>query len=90
MALCEDDIAPDFIKSARAIVVTGTHLSNIKTQAAVFKALNIARKNNQLTALDIDFRPNLWGLSGHDDGENRFIANPEISAKLQSTLHLFT
>lgn len=89
MALCEADIDPDFIKSARAIVVTGTHLSNIKTQAAVFKALSIAQENSQLTALDIDFRPNLWGLSGHGDGENRFIANPETSAKLQSTLHLF-
>ncbi len=89
MALCEDDIDPDFIKSARAIVATGTHLSNQKTEAAVLKALNIARKNDQLTALDIDYRPNLWGLSGHDDGENRFIAAPEITAKLQSSLHLF-
>ena len=89
MALCEDDIDPNFIKSARAVVVTGTHLSNIKTHGAVLKAMNIARENKQLTALDIDFRPNLWGLSGHDDGENRFIANDEITKKLQTHLHLF-
>ena len=28
MALCEDDIDPEFIRSARAVVVTGTHLSH--------------------------------------------------------------
>lgn len=89
MALCKDDIDPDFIKSARAIVVTGTHLFNKTTKPAVLKALTIARENNQLTALDIDFRPNLWGLSGHDDGENRFIANQEITADIQSSLQLF-
>ena len=29
-------------------------------------------------ALDIDYRPNLWGLSGHDDGENRFVESERI------------
>lgn len=89
MALCEDDIDPAFIKRARAVVATGTHLSNAQTEAAVLKALNIARANNQLTALDIDYRPNLWGLAGHGAGENRFIDSPAVTAKLQSTLHLF-
>ncbi|MGR3660912.1 MAG: bifunctional 5-dehydro-2-deoxygluconokinase/5-dehydro-2-deoxyphosphogluconate aldolase [Paracoccaceae bacterium] len=89
MALCEDDIDPAFIARARAVVVTGTHLSNTQTEAAVLKALTIARSHNQLTALDIDFRPNLWGLSGHGDGENRFINSPAVTVKLQSTLHLF-
>ena len=89
MALCEEDIDPDFIAEARCVTATGTHLSNPKTEAAVLKALNLARENGARTALDIDFRPNLWGLSGHDDGENRFIASDEVTAKLQSTLHLF-
>lgn len=89
MALCEDDIDPDFIKSARAVVATGTHLSNAQTEAAVLKALTIARGNSQLTALDIDYRPNLWGLAGHGDGESRFIESAAVTKKLQSTLHLF-
>lgn len=29
MALCEDDIDDDLISEARAVVATGTHLSNI-------------------------------------------------------------
>jgi len=89
MALSEDDIDPDFIASAKAIVATGTHLSHPQTAAAVLKALTLARGSGAKTALDIDFRPNLWGLSGHGDGENRFIASDEVTAKLQSTLHLF-
>jgi len=89
MALCEDDIDPDFIAEARAVVATGTHLSHPRTEAAVLKALKLARESGARTALDIDYRPNLWGLSGHGDGENRFIASQAVTEKLQSTLHLF-
>ncbi len=89
MALCEDDIDEDFISGARSIVVTGTHLSNPRTEAAVLKALDLARKHGARTALDIDYRPNLWGLSGHGDGENRFIASEAVTEKLQATLHHF-
>lgn len=38
MALCEDDIDDDLISEARAVVATGTHLSNIRTEAVVMKA----------------------------------------------------
>lgn len=89
MALCEDDIDPDYIASARSIVATGTHLSNPNTEAAVLKALKIARENGAQTALDIDYRPNLWGLAGHGDGESRFIESQAVTQKLQSTLGLF-
>ncbi|THD84231.1 5-dehydro-2-deoxygluconokinase [Aliigemmobacter aestuarii] len=89
MALCEEDIDEGFIAEARAVVATGTHLSHPRTEAAVLKALDLARKHGLQTALDIDYRPNLWGLSGHGDGENRFIASAAVTAKLQSTLHLF-
>ncbi|KAB2730508.1 bifunctional 5-dehydro-2-deoxygluconokinase/5-dehydro-2-deoxyphosphogluconate aldolase [Brucella intermedia] len=89
MALCEDDIDPDFIAEAGCVLATGTHLSHPKTEAAVLKAIRLARGNGSRTALDIDYRPNLWGLSGHGDGENRFIESAAVTAKLQSTLHLF-
>ena len=89
MALCEDDIDPAFIAESSCVLATGTHLSHPKTEAAVLKALHLARGNGSRTALDIDYRPNLWGLSGHGDGENRFIESASVTAKLQSTLHLF-
>ena len=89
MALCEEDIDPSFIAEARAVVATGTHLSHPRTEAAVLKALALARAGGARTALDIDYRPNLWGLAGHGDGESRFIASEAVTAKLQSVLHLF-
>jgi 5-dehydro-2-deoxygluconokinase len=89
MALCEDDIDEGLIAEARAVVATGTHLSNPQTEAAVLKALRLAKQHGAQTALDIDYRPNLWGLAGHGAGEERFIASAAVTAKLQSHLALF-
>lgn len=89
MALCEEDIDPAYVASARAVVATGTHLSHPRTAAAVLRALEIARANGGWTALDIDYRPNLWGVAGHGEGESRFVESADVTAKLLSTLHLF-
>ena len=89
MALCEEDIDEGFIAEARAVVATGTHLSHVQTEAAVLKALALAKRHGARTALDIDYRPNLWGVAGHGAGESRFVASEKVTAKLQSTLHLF-
>ncbi|SPF81961.1 bifunctional 5-dehydro-2-deoxygluconokinase/5-dehydro-2-deoxyphosphogluconate aldolase [Pseudoprimorskyibacter insulae] len=89
MALCEDDIDEALIASSRSVVPTGTHLSNPRTKAAVLKALELARKHGVKTALDIDYRPNLWGVAGHGDGESRFVESAEVTAKLMETLHYF-
>ncbi len=89
MALCEDDVDPAFIADARCVCATGTHLSHPNTEKAVLKALGLARENGARTALDIDYRPNLWGLAGHGAGESRYIESGAVTAKLQSTLPLF-
>ncbi|RMC33209.1 bifunctional 5-dehydro-2-deoxygluconokinase/5-dehydro-2-deoxyphosphogluconate aldolase [Paracoccus alkanivorans] len=89
MALSEDDIDEDFIAEARSVLATGTHLSHPRTEGAVLKALELARKHRARTALDIDYRPNLWGVAGHGEGESRFIESAKVTAKLQSVLHFF-
>jgi 5-dehydro-2-deoxygluconokinase len=89
MALCEEDIDEDFVRSARSVVATGTHLSHPRTEAAVLKALRVAREAGIRTALDIDYRPNLWGVAGHGEGESRFVESEKVTAKLQSSLRLF-
>jgi 5-dehydro-2-deoxygluconokinase len=89
MGISEDDIAEGFIAEARAVLATGTHLSHSRTEAAVLKALKLARKHGARTALDIDYRPNLWGVAGHGEGESRFVESAAVTKKLQSTLHLF-
>ena len=89
MGLNVEDIDPDFIQQARSVVATGTHLSHPQVEAATLKALTIAREAGLKTALDIDYRPNLWGVAGHGDGESRFVESQKVTEKLQSTLHLF-
>ena len=89
MGLTVEDIDPEFIREARAVVATGTHLSHPAVEAATLKALETAKAAGMQTALDIDYRPNLWGAAGHGDGESRFVVSDKVTAKLQSTLHLF-
>lgn len=89
MALSVDDINPAFIAEANCVCATGTHLSHPHTEAAVLKALRLARDSGAKTALDIDYRPNLWGVAGHGDGESRFVESAKVTQKLQSTLNLF-
>ena len=89
MGLTPEDIDAHFIASASCICATGTHLSHSQVEAATLKALRIARENKIKTALDIDYRPNLWGVAGHGEGESRFVASEQVTKKLQSTLGLF-
>ncbi|HBU15822.1 MAG TPA: 5-dehydro-2-deoxygluconokinase, partial [Gemmobacter sp.] len=89
MALCEDDIDEGLIADTRSVLATGTHLSHPRTEAAVLKALQLARQHGAKTALDIDYRPNLWGVAGHGAGESRFVESAKVTAKLQQSLHYF-
>ena len=88
MALVEDDIDAKFIQRAKTVLITGTHLSTPSTAKACLKALQLAKENNAKTVLDIDFRPNLWGLAGLDAGEERFIASKEVTNTIQEFLPL--
>lgn len=89
MGLVPDDIDEHYIASARAVAVTGTHLSHPDTRAAVLKALDYARKHGLRTALDIDYRPVLWGLTSLGDGETRFIESAQVTRQLQEVLNKF-
>lgn len=89
MAITADDVNEEYIASARCLAITGTHLSNPQTREAVLTALKYARRHGVKTALDIDYRPILWGLTSLGDGETRFIASDLITQQLQEVLHLF-
>jgi 5-dehydro-2-deoxygluconokinase len=86
MALGEDDIDESFIASARAIVVTGTHFSRPGSEAAQRKAIRIAKAAGRKVAFDIDYRPTLWGLTGHAAGFERYVKSEEVSRKLRTIL----
>lgn len=86
MSITEDDVREDFIQSARAVLVTGTHFSKPNTEAAQKKAIRIAKANGAKVIFDIDYRPNLWGLAGHRAGEERYIASDAVSSRLKPVL----
>ncbi len=86
MALEATHIDPAFIASAKAIVVTGTHFSKLNVEAASRAAVQYARDAGTAVVLDIDYRPVLWGLTGHEAGEERFVADAEVTERLQSIL----
>ena len=89
MALAPEDIDPHFIAEARCVLASGTHVSHPRTEAATLRAVDLARAGGAKTILDIDYRPNLWGLAGHGAGESRFIASEDVTAKLQGILDRF-
>ena len=88
MALCVDDIDEAYIASARALVISGTHLSQPGTRAACLKAMHAARAAGTRVVLDIDYRPVLWGLTAPGLGERRYVASAAVSQQLQAVLPL--
>jgi 5-dehydro-2-deoxygluconokinase len=85
-ALGEEDIDPDFVASSRAILVTGTHFSPADAARAQRKAIDVAKAQGSRVVLDIDYRPSLWGIGGHDAGEARYARSARASAALAAVL----
>lgn len=89
MALCPDDVDESQIASARALLVSGTHLSTEGVFAASRHAIGLAERHDVRRVLDIDYRPVLWGLTGKAAGHVRYVANEAVTARLQSVLPRF-
>jgi len=85
-ALCEDDIDESFVASAKAVLVTGTHFSVTGAAKAQRKAMAIARAAGRKVVLDIDYRPNLWGIGGHGAGESRYARSGRVTEALATVL----
>ena len=84
MALEAADINPAYVGRAKALVVTGTHFSTPKVDAASRTAIAAAHAAGTKVVLDIDYRPVLWGLAGRGDGETRYVSSAAVTAHLQS------
>lgn len=88
MAIDSADFDYDYIASSKSLLITGTHFSTKQICATSLKAIEYARKAGTKVILDIDYRPVLWGLTGLDEGENRFVSNESVTQHLQSILPL--
>ncbi len=88
MALSEADLDQAWIKSAAAILINGTHLSQPGVYDASTTAARWAKAAGGRVVFDIDYRPVLWGLAERDMGENRFVADMAVTTRLQQVLPL--
>jgi 5-dehydro-2-deoxygluconokinase len=86
MGLVADDFDEAWIASARALAVTGTHLSTTTTRHAVRQAMQWARSHGRGVVLDIDYRPVLWGLTSAGAGDRRYVAAQSVTEVLQEFL----
>lgn len=86
MAIADADIAEDYIRQSRALLITGTHFSTEYIDGISQRALDRARANDVRTILDIDYRPVLWGLTKRGDGETRFVSSETVTAHIQRIL----
>lgn len=84
MGIETSDFDADFIGSAKALLVNGTHFSQRAIDGVCRHAMALAKERGTKIVFDIDYRPVLWGLTSHGLGEERFIASDRVSAHLQS------
>ncbi|MDR7305770.1 bifunctional 5-dehydro-2-deoxygluconokinase/5-dehydro-2-deoxyphosphogluconate aldolase [Rhodoferax saidenbachensis] len=89
MAIDAAQIQESYLAQCRALAITGTHLSTPGTRAAALTALGYARKHGAVRVLDIDYRPVLWGLTSRGAGENRYVADANVTRQLQEVLPEF-
>ncbi|UOQ45556.1 5-dehydro-2-deoxygluconokinase [Halobacillus salinarum] len=60
LKLSTDDVSEDYIKSAKALHISGTALSASPSREAVFLSLEYARKHDVVVIFDLDYRPYSW------------------------------
>lgn len=88
MALEPADVDEAWFAGAGAVLINGTHLSQPNVYETSLKAVRAVKAAGGRVAFDIDYRPVLWGLTGKDAGENRFVEDRAVTAKLQEVLAL--
>ena len=60
LQLSVDDIDEDYIKQAKAILISGTSLAESPSREAAIKAVMLAKRNNTKVIFDIDYREYNW------------------------------
>ena len=82
MQLKPEDADPNFLRQAKALLITGTGLSTPSMREATREAVRVAKNEGCAVILDIDYRPVLWGLTAAGDGESRFVASATVTREL--------
>ena len=86
LAVEEGDVDPEFVASARALLVTGTPLSRPGAGAATVKAIGAAKGAGTRVVFDLDYRPVFWGVASHGQGGEMFVASERVTEVYRSVL----
>ena len=65
LQLSVSDVDEDYIRSAKAILISGTALSKSPSREAALKAIALARRSGTMVIFDIDYRA--YGWEGKDE-----------------------
>ena len=60
LQVCPDDVDEDYIKTAKAVLISGTALCASPSREAALKAMFLAKKNGLVVIFDIDYRSYTW------------------------------
>ncbi len=82
MAFSKEDLNPESFERARALLISGTHLSTSSTYEMTKHAIALAKENSCKVIFDLDYRPVLWGATGHGDGEDRKSASSFVAERM--------
>lgn len=60
LTLSPEDVDEEYIRSAKAVLISGTALCKSPSREAALKALKLAKKNGCTVIFDIDYREYVW------------------------------
>ncbi|MGN0567646.1 MAG: 5-dehydro-2-deoxygluconokinase [Acutalibacteraceae bacterium] len=60
LQVCPDDVDEEYIKTAKAVLISGTALCASPSREAALKAMFLAKKNGLVVIFDIDYRSYTW------------------------------
>lgn len=86
MALAEEDVEPEFVAAAEALLITGTPLSREGSRAACLKAVRAAREAGRRVIFDLDYRPVFWGVVPREKGGQMFARSERVTEAYRAFL----
>lgn len=86
MAISPGDYTADYIASARALLVSGSHLTTQAGRDNIAHAVRLAKRAGTKVVFDIDYRPLFWGLVAQAGGESRYVSSAMATAASQQFL----
>ena len=88
IAIDPEDYPPDYIGTARALLVSGSHLTTEHAASNLMHAIRCAKARHTKVVFDIDYRPLFWRLVRKDAGDSRFVPSKSASVATQKVLPL--